>query len=151
MIAELDFRIVDYALFAIANLVNILMVGIFLSRPRRLRRLEYTLGIVLLTLAIPLTISIALNLVGKREWWTVVLPSLLVVFLILELILDYILKLEFRNTRLLWPYLLLYYLSSWGMIGYTFLVGKPYGFITLVTYFLHLGATWYSYSRVGHG
>ena len=151
MIAELDFRIVDYALSAIANLVNILMIGIFLSRPRRLRRVEHALGIVLLTLAIPLTISIALNLVGKREWWTVVLPSLLVVFLTIELILDYILKLEFRNTRLLWPYLLLYYLSSWGMIGYTFLVGKPYGFITLVTYFLHLGATWYSYSRVGHG
>lgn len=151
MIAELDSRIVDFILFAIANLVNILMIGIFLSRPRRLRRVEHVLGIVLLTLAIPLTISVALNLVGKREWWTIVLPCLLVVFLIVELILDYVLKLKFRNTRLLWPYLLLYYLSLWGMIGYSFLIGRPYGFITLVTYFLNVLATWYSYSRVGHG
>jgi uncharacterized membrane protein YoaK (UPF0700 family) len=151
MMAAIDFQIVDCTLFAIANLVNILMIGIFLSRPRRLRHVEYLLGIVLLTLAIPLAISVVLNRVGKREWWTIVLPSLLIVFLIVEFILDYILKLNFRNTSLLWPYLLLYYLSLWGMIGYSFLIGKPYGFITLVTYFLHLGATWYSYSRVGHG
>jgi hypothetical protein len=151
MMAAIDFQIVDCTLFAIANLVNILMIGIFLSRPRRLRHVEYVLGIVLLTLAVPLTISVALNLVGKREWWTVVLPSLLVVFLIVELILDYILKLKFRDTRLVWPYLLLYYLALWGMIGYSFLIGKPYGFITLVTYFINLLATWYSYSRVGHG
>lgn len=114
MIAQIEFRIVDYALFAIANLMNILMIGIFLSRPKRLRRLEYILGIVLETLTIPLAISVVLNLVGKREWWTVVLPSLLIVFLIVELILDSILKLEFRNTPLVWPYLLLYYLSLWG-------------------------------------
>ena len=151
MIAQIDFRIVDYALFAIANAVNILMIGIFFSRPKRLRQVEYVLGIVLEALAIPLAISVVLNLVGKREWWTIVLPSLLIVFLIVELILDYILKLEFRNTRLVWPYLLLYYLALWGMIGYCFLVGKAYGFITLATYFLNLLATWYSYSRVGHG
>ncbi|MBU7009941.1 MAG: hypothetical protein HXS46_04580 [Theionarchaea archaeon] len=88
---------------------------------------------------------------GKREWWAIVLPSLLIVFLIVELILDYILKLDFRHTSLLWPYLLLYYVSLWGMIGYTFLIGTFYGGITLGTYFLNLLATWYSYSRVGHG
>lgn len=151
MIAEIDFRIIDYTLFAIGNVVNILMIGIMLSRPKQLQRVEYILGIILETLAIPFAISVVLNLVGKREWWTIVLPSLLIVFLVVELILDYILKLNFRNTSLLWPYLLLYYLSLWGMIGYSFLIGKPYGFITLVTYFLNLLATWYSYSRVGHG
>jgi hypothetical protein len=30
------------------------------------------------------------------------------------------------------------------------LVGKPYGFITLVTYFLGLAATWHSYTHVGY-
>lgn len=151
MTAHGDFQIIDLTLFAVANLVNVLMVGIFLSRPKGLKRVEKGLGIVLIVLAIPVTISILLNIAGKREWWSIVLPSLLVMFLIVELILDYILKLDFRHTSLLWPYLLLYYISLWGMIGYTFLIGKPYGFFTLITYFLNLLATWYSYSRVGHG
>jgi hypothetical protein len=37
------------------------------------------------------------------------------------------------------------------MIGYSFLTRELYGVITLVTYFLQLGATWYAYRRVGHG
>ncbi len=151
MISHGDFQIIDITLFVVANLVNILLVGVFLSRPKGLKQVEHVLGIFLTVLAVPVVISVIVNIMGKREWWTIVLPSLLVVFLIVELILDYILKLDFRHTSLLWPYLLLYYVSLWGMIGYTFLIGTFYGGITLATYFLNLLATWYSYSRVGHG
>jgi len=151
MNARVQFRIVDYALFAIANLVNVLVIGIMLSRAAGLQRAEVVLGLVWIALALPVGLAVILNFLGKRDWWTVVLPALLVAFLLVELILDYILKLNFRQTSLLWPYLLLYYLSVWGMIGYSFGIGKPYGFITLVTYFLSLLATWYSYTQVGHG
>jgi len=141
----------DTALFVIANLVNILMIGIFLSRPWGLKRLERVLGLVSITLALPLGFAVVMNALGGREWWTVALPSLLAAFLIVELILDYILRLPFRSSRLLGPYLLLYYLSLMGMIGYAFLVSEAYGFITVATYFLNLLATWYSYPKVGHG
>jgi hypothetical protein len=69
----------------------------------------------------------------------------------LEILLDCICKIEFRNTRLLGPYLLMYYTSLFGMIGYPFQIGTTYGVITLVTYFIHQIATFYSYFRVGHG
>jgi hypothetical protein len=49
------------------------------------------------------------------------------------------------------PYLLLFYLALMAMIGYSFLLGKTYGYITLATYFLHMAATAYSYGRVKHG
>jgi hypothetical protein len=151
MITQGDFQIIDWTLFAVANLVNILMTGIFLSRPKGLKRVEKGLGIIVVALGIPAAISVLLNVLGKREWWSIVLPLLLVVFLTVELILDYILKLDFRHTSILWPYLLLYYISLWGMIGYAFLIGRNYGFVTLITYFLQLFATGYSYSKVGHG
>lgn len=86
-----------------------------------------------------------------REWWTYVLPSIFIAFLVLEIVLDYILKIEFRTTPLLGPYLLLYYAAIFGMIGYSFRIGKKYGFITLVTYFLSQIAALYSYTQVGHG
>ncbi len=151
MDAQLDYRMVDTALFVVANLVNILLTGIFLSRPWGLRRLERILGLASIALVLPVGLAVVINALGGREWWMVVLPSLLVAFLIMELILDYILQVPFRSSRLLGPYLLLYYLSLMGMIGYAFLVSEAYGFITLATYFLNLLATWYSYSRVGHG
>ena len=38
-----------------------------------------------------------------------------------------------------------------GLIGYAFMVDRVCGFITLITYFLSLGAAGYSFSQVGHG
>ena len=65
--------------------------------------------------------------------------------------LDYWLELDFRHSRLLGPYLLLYYAALMGMVGYSFLAGDAFGVVTLITYFVQLGATVYSYRKVGHG
>lgn len=147
---QIIYRSVDRVVFSIANLLNIIMVVIFLSRVKGLPRLDLV-GLVWVVFIILLTIVVVLNIKGKREWWAIVLPLLLIVFLILEVVLDYVLKLDFRNTRLLWPYLLMYYLSIMGMIGYSFRIGKSYGFVTLATYFLSQIAALYSYLNVGHG
>ena len=147
----MDFWVIDIGLFVVTNLINLLLIGIFLSRPKGLKKVEHVLGLFMVAMILPVGIAIILNILGKREWWTIVLPLILILFLEIELLFDYILKLNFRKTRLLWPYLLLFYLAMMAMIGYSFSIGKIYGFVTLGTYFLGLFATWYSYSKVGHG
>ena len=146
----MDFWVIDIGLFVVANLINLLLIGIFLSRPKGLKKVEHVLGLFMVAMILPVGIAIILNILGKREWWTIVLPLILILFLKIELLFDYILKLNFRKTKLLWPYLLLFYLAMMAMIGYSFLIEKIYGFVTLGTYFLGLFATWYSYSKVGH-
>jgi hypothetical protein len=146
-----DYRIIDITIFVIANLVNLLLIGIFLSRPRGAKKTEHILGILVVAMILPVGVAVVLNFLGKRNGWTVVLPLIFVLFLKVEFLFDYVLKWNFRKTRWLWPYLLLYYLAQMAMIGYSFLIGRPYGFITLGTYFLCLFATWYSYAKVGHG
>ena len=105
----------------------------------------------LIALAVPVVLCAVANAMAGRGMWYVLLPSLLVLFLLVELVFDYILQANFRQTRWLGPYLLLYYVALMGMIGYAFLVSTTFGFVTLATYFLNLLATWYSYSKVGHG
>ena len=147
----MNLRIIDIGIFTIANVVNLLLVGIFLSRPKGLKKLEHVFGLITVSMILPLGAAIILNMLGKRQWWTMVLPLILILFLKVELLVDYVMKWNFRKTRWLWPYLLLYYLALMAMIGYSFLIGKTYGFVTLGTYFLSLFATWYSYAKVGHG
>jgi hypothetical protein len=141
----------DQLVVLVANLYNLLLASIFLSRPRGMKRLERMLGLFGIGLGIPLTVALITNLRAGRAWWFWFLPGLLLAFMLVELLLDYILRIEFRQTRLLGPYLLLYYAALMGMIGYAFQVRTAYGFATLGTYFISLLATWYSYSRVGHG
>jgi hypothetical protein len=146
-----DFRIIDTAVFVIANVINLLLTAIFLCRPKGLRKAERVCGLVCVSMVLPLGVAVILNFLGNRELWMILLPLRMILFLVLELLFDYILMWEFRKTRWLWPYLLLYYSALMAMIGYSFLIGKTYGFITLGTYFLGLMATWYSYAKVGHG
>jgi hypothetical protein len=147
----MDARIVDGGMAVSANVFNLLAVAVFLCRASGLRRAEWTLGIAIVALALPLVLGVSANLIAKREWWTVVLPTILIIYCVVELLFDYLLTLDFRQTALLWPYLALFYLGAMAMIGYSFLVSRAYGFTTLITYFLGLLAAWYSYSRVGHG
>lgn len=147
---QLNTRTVDLIVIISANIFNLLIVGIMLSRPFGYEKLERICGIASIILALPLTAAVIYNIAHRREWWSYVLPMVLIVFLIVELILDYILHYPFRQTRLLGPYLLLFYGGSMFMIGYSFLTVEKLGYLTLVTYFLNLLATWYSYTQVGH-
>ncbi len=144
------YRSVDLTVFSLANLMNIIMVLVFLARASGMPRIN-TVGVIWVAFIVVLSIVVFLNVRGRRKWWTIVLPSLLIAFLFLEIILDYILRIDFRSTRLLGPYLLLYYLALFGMIGYSFQIGKRFGIVTLVTYFINQIATFYSYFQVGHG
>jgi hypothetical protein len=146
-----EYLVADFVLFLVANLVNLYLAGMFLARVKGRGGPATGLGLLALCLAVPVAAVGVLNLLGGREWWTVVLPGLYVLYALLHMTLDYILKLNFRGSQLLGPYLALYYLGLLGLVGYSFSMGKVYGFVTLGTYFVCLFATWYAYSRVGHG
>lgn len=146
-----NIQTVDFVVFISANVFNILVSILFILRTKKMERVEHNLGIIIVSISIPLMVAVIINSIDGREWWTYILPLFLIIYCILELLFDYILKLEFRNTKLLGPYLLFFYLGSMAMIGYTFLIKEAFGFITLITYFIGLLAAWYSYSKTGHG
>jgi hypothetical protein len=141
---------VDLVVVALANLMNIIMVFIFYARTKGAQH-PLVFGFTWGAFIILLSATAFLNIKAKRKWWFIVIPLLLAGFLIVELVLDYVFQIEFRSTKLLGPYLGLYYISIMGMIGYAFLTEKKYGLITLVTYFASQIAALYSYIQVGHG
>jgi hypothetical protein len=146
---EMSAQAIDLVVVTIANLYNLLMTSIFLTRPRGWKRFERGAGLIMVALALPLAAAASLNLSAGRGVWLVVLPLPLILHCIVELLLDYILHIDFRrtHTRLLGPYLALFYLGQWGLIGYAFFVAPAAGFLTLITYFLSLGGTRYAYAR----
>ena len=141
---------VDLTVVAVANWINLVLILIFLNRVLGSAAWERRLGYATLVMILPLGIIAIVNAASGREWAFWVLPLVMVAFLLSEFALDYVLEFDFRRTIWLGPYLLVYYLALFAMIGYAFLVGKPLGFITLVTYFANLAATFYSYRHVGH-
>jgi hypothetical protein len=148
---RIDTHAVDLAVFVIADVVNLLLAGMFLARVWRRSGVARGLGTASVAMAIPLAAAVIWNAVEGRPLWLVALPVPFVVYCAAEWVLDYRLKVEFRSTRLLRPYLGLFYLGQIGLMSYAFSIGAVYGFVTLATYLICLAATGFSYSKVGHG
>lgn len=142
----MSYSLLDLTLFFIINSANIIISAIFIIRVKK-PGFEHILGIFYLALGIPTLIIAIINILFQREWWFWIFPLLFLIFIVFELIIDYIKKIEFRNPRnkrILVPYLILYYISIILMWGLTWTLGILYGAITGITYFLQLGCSIYA-------
>ena len=145
-------RIADLVIFVAANLVNVLLAVLFYVRWKGLERVEYVLGVVIVAMIVPVCAAAASNAFARRELWSVALPLVLALYLLTELLLDYVFQIPFRDTALLWPYVIVFYAGVWAMIGYSFLMGKGFGATTLATYFVQLAVMIFTHAKGGlHG
>ena len=126
----------------IANVNNILLIGIFLARIYKYSKIEYWLGIIFILSIIPLTLMLLESFAFNREGLYYVQLILMMSFIVLELILDYLLKIDFRQNRsVLIPYVTLFYASFGGMIGIASHSGKQWTIITVITFLLMAAAS----------
>ncbi len=140
-----NYQKIDLIVLFLANLINVLMALLFLARIYNLTVIENILGIIVITMGFILGYIAYLNKKNCRDKWETYLLIPLFLFIVIELILDYILIYDFRSTPIVGPYILLYYIGLWGLIGYSFRFEKKYGFITLITYFLNMIFSIYPY------
>ena len=142
---SVNYRKIDLTVVYLANLINILVAFLFLARMSGFTEKENTLGIAVITMGFAIGYIAYLNKKNCRDKWETYLLIPIFLFMIAELILDYILVLDFRSTIIVGPYILLYYIGAWGLIGYSFRFEKKWGFITLGTYFLNMILSIYPY------
>ena len=133
-----NYRKIDLTVVYLASLINILMAFLFLARISNLTEVENTLGIAIIAMGFALGYIAYLNIKNCREKWEICLLIPIFLFMIVELILDYILVMDFRSSIIVGSYIMLYYIGAWGLIGYSFRFEKKWGFITLGTYFLNM-------------
>jgi hypothetical protein len=121
----------------IANLNNVFLIGIFLARIYKYQTIEYWLGLLFISSFIPLMLMLAKAFEMNRPLIYLIQLILMLSFICLELLLDYILKIDFRQNRnILIPYITLFYASFGGMIGIASQAGKPWSIITIITFFV---------------
>lgn len=103
-------------------------------------------GIIVLLLIIPFTITLVGYIKEKEERKTIISLVIILFYLFIELLLDYILIIPFREILALHiPYIIFFYAAAFCMIGVSFDKNKKMGFIVLVTFFILLGCLIYMY------
>ncbi len=124
-------------IFATAVFANIFLTLIFTFRSKGSKREEWVTGLFNEFLLVPSFVFLFLT----EVLWFRVYTIIFIAFLILELFLDYILRINFRTNRLiLAPYLTLYILSFWGFIGMLFTMNVLFGVSVALLYIIHTAA-----------
>ena len=142
----------DSVLFIVVNVVNVSTFFLFVSRVKW-PKVTSKLAIVTVSMGIPVSVMVFLNVTAGREWFYRLLPSIFVAWAIFALVVDMIRKLEFRqprNLRILAPFLILFYVGLGGMGVLTWRISFFAWLITAVTFTLQIGGTVYAH-RCGKG
>jgi hypothetical protein len=133
-----DYEKIDLVVVYLANFINVIMAIMFTVRIFGLPQVEHALGIVVMVMGFALGYIAFLNRKNRRDKWEFYLLIPILLFFIVDLFLDYLFPFDFRSTAIVGPYILLYYVGLWGLIGYSFRFNKKWGFVTLATYFLNM-------------
>ena len=83
----------------VANLINILVISVFIARLSNRPKMEYWFGIILILNIIPLAYLFITAVGFQRPLLYFIQLGLMITYLVVELILDYVLKIEFRQTQ----------------------------------------------------
>jgi len=101
-------------------------------------------GAIVLSLIIPFTITLLGHMKAKAEKKTIISHVFILFYLFLELLLDYILKIPFREILAIHvPYIIVFYAAMFSMIGVSFDKNRKMGFVVTITFFIVVGCLIY--------
>jgi hypothetical protein len=136
----------DWVFVLCAAAFNLLIAGIFVAQKKVRHKMTRTLGILWLGLAIPLSIVFVRYLVIGRETWITIYFVCILLYMLVELLLDYVFKVDFRRRNVTHiPYIVLEYIALFGLIGISFAIDRVWGVVVSVTFWMLLACLVYLY------
>lgn len=142
----LSLNVFDLLFVITAIIFHLSIVGVFIAEKRKHYKLARWLGTVTISLAIPLTIVFINYLFIGQPLWIMIYLVVIFVYLFVELLLDILLKIDFRKKpKIHAPYIVLFYITSFGFIGISFYIDVISGYIVSITFWAVLASLIYSY------
>lgn len=121
----------------LANVINITTISIFIARLLGKPEIGHWIGIIILLSLIPLFYLLYSAKSLSRASIYYIWVSLMIVFIIVEFLVDWFPKIDFRDNLLnVIPYVMLFFGATGGMIGVASLAGKKWAIITITSFLI---------------
>jgi hypothetical protein len=121
----------------VANIINTSTISLFILRLLGKPDIGHWIGILVQLSIIPLAYLLYSAKSLKRAKIYYIQISLMIVFIIVEFLLDWYPKVDFRdNLTIIIPYVMLFFGATGGMIGVASLAGKRWIVITATSFLI---------------
>ncbi|MFA5450570.1 MAG: YwiC-like family protein [Dehalococcoidales bacterium] len=146
------FEMLETYFFSLGVINSLFLILIFLIRKTRLDLIE-KFGWTYLLLMIPALVGIFLSVRGNISIQYIVFLAIFLAFLFFEWLLDYALKIDFRENmkkHLKWviPYLALYYMMNYGFIVMPWKTSMIWGIVMLGLFIIQIIANLRSHPKI---
>jgi len=134
-------------IFIISSIIfNISVSVLYIATKFGNMELVQVIGIIVLFLIIPFTITLIGYIKEKEEKKIIISLIVILFYFFLEILLDHILIIPFRDILTLHiPYIIVFYAAEFSMIGVTFDKNKKMGFVVLATFGILIACLIYMY------
>jgi hypothetical protein len=134
----------DYVFVISAILFNLLIAGIFIAQKQERTKLVRTFGITWLCLAFPLAIVFINYIDVGREPRILISFSLIFLYMVVELLLDYVLKIDFRKKPITHiPYIILEYIALFSLIFISIDINPSWGWVVSISFWILMASLIY--------
>jgi len=133
-------------LFIVSTIIfNIAVSGVYIAAKIDSSVLLKIFGVIVVILIIPFTITFVGYIKSKAKKKIIISHIFILFYLFLELMLDYILKIPFREILAIHiPYILIFYAAAFSMIGVSRTINKKMGLLVIATFLILIGCLIYS-------
>ena len=137
-------RFMDTIFICSSVIFNISVSALYIATKLGNMVLVQVCGAIVLSLIIPFTITLLGYMKAKAKKRTIISHVFILFYLSLELLLDYILKIPFREILAIHvPYIIVFYAALFSMIGVSFEKNKKMGSVVIVTFLILIGCLIY--------
>jgi hypothetical protein len=106
-------------------------------------------GSIVISLIVPFTITFLGYMRAKAEKRTIISHVFVLFYLFLELFLDFILRIPFREILAIHvPYIIVFYAALFSMIAVSFEKNRKMGFVVIATFLILIGCLIYYLSPI---
>jgi len=101
-------------------------------------------GAIVISLMVPFTITLLGHMREKAKKRTIISNGIILFYLVLELLLDYVLRIPFREILAIHvPYIIVFYAALFSMIGVSLEKNKKMASVVIVTVLILIGCLVY--------
>ena len=137
-------KLLDIIFFCSSVIFNISVSALYIATKLGNMVLVQVCGGIVISLIVPFTITLLGYMKEKAKKRTIISHVFILFYLSLELLLDYILKIPFREIVAIHvPYIIVFYAALFSMISVTFEKNKKMGSVVIVTFLILMGCLIY--------
>ncbi len=128
-----------------ALIFNLAVSGVYITSKIGNQAFLKIFGAFVVFLIIPFTISLIRYIKAKAKKKIIISHIIILLYLLLEVLLDYVLKIPFREILVIHvPYIIVFYAATFSMIGVSRTISKKAGMLVISTFLVLIGCLIYN-------